>query len=375
MAMTRLSSSFGWFLCGLLTVGIVAALSAPQSKAADDETTKTEKQTPKKEKTTKKKAEEGELQPEVEEEITTADGVKLAVTYYPGTKGKESVPVLLLHPFKGSRSDFTKDGGLAPYLQKNLGCAVIVPDLRGHGDSKTRVGTAPAKKLESGAATKKGDADAATPKKTTKKGELEAENLKKSDFPLMVTQDLLRVKNYIRKKNNQEELNINKLCVVGVDMGASVALEYALFDACGYEYGTPYFGLKKLQLGCFVKALVLISPQWSCNGFNAGNLAKGGPAGAYVRANTPVLIFVGKENATALKEAKRIEDMFKQVRKADAAKTLMVGQLDTSLQGMKTLDHAPLRVMPKMAKFLSVRVLDNPEAKKDWVWKEAELPE
>ena len=65
----------------------------------------------------------------------------MKATYYPGTKDEESIPVILLHGFKGNRKDFTKeDEGLAWFLQKNLGCAVIVPDLRGHGDStKVRI--------------------------------------------------------------------------------------------------------------------------------------------------------------------------------------------------------------------------------------------
>ena len=46
--------------------------------------------------------------------------------------------MILLHGFKGSRKDFTQKDGLAAFLQEKLGCAVIVPDLRGHGDS-TRI--------------------------------------------------------------------------------------------------------------------------------------------------------------------------------------------------------------------------------------------
>ena len=63
----------------------------------------------------------------------------MKATCFPGTKGPESIPVILLHGFSGkekaSRKDFTQEQGLASFLQEKLGCFVIVPDLRGHGDS------------------------------------------------------------------------------------------------------------------------------------------------------------------------------------------------------------------------------------------------
>ena len=63
--------------------------------------------------------------------LQTSDGLELTLTYYRGTKGKQTIPVVLLHGWKQSRNDY-KD--LAPALQAQ-GYAVIVPDLRGHGES------------------------------------------------------------------------------------------------------------------------------------------------------------------------------------------------------------------------------------------------
>src|SRR5574340_1050455 len=70
--------------------------------------------------------------------IQTPDGIPLAVTFYPGTKGKDTIPVVLLHMAKGNRNDYAQ---LATDLQK-VGHAVLVPDLRGHGESAARRGAA-----------------------------------------------------------------------------------------------------------------------------------------------------------------------------------------------------------------------------------------
>src|SRR5574340_1075402 len=70
--------------------------------------------------------------------IQTPDGIPLAVTFYPGTKAKETIPVVLLHMAKGNRNDYAQ---LATDLQK-VGHAVLVPDLRGHGESAARRGAA-----------------------------------------------------------------------------------------------------------------------------------------------------------------------------------------------------------------------------------------
>ena len=127
--------------------------------------------------------------------------MKLAATYYPGTKGKDSPVVVLLHGYKGSRKDFAE---LAPELQTSLGCAVLAPDLRGHGESKNGL----------------------TPEKMPPR-----------QFAAMARRDMAAVMDFLRQENNGDskagkapQANLNKLCLLGADMGASVALDFARLD-------------------------------------------------------------------------------------------------------------------------------------------------
>ena len=97
------------------------SLAAPASAAAKDQPGTKEKE----------KAES----PKPEDLLLrTGDGVQLAVTYYAGNKGKETIPIVLLHGWKQSRTEY-KDLALA--LQA-MGHAVLTVDLRGHGESTRR---------------------------------------------------------------------------------------------------------------------------------------------------------------------------------------------------------------------------------------------
>ena len=114
------------------------------------------------------------------------------------------------------------------------GCAVIVPDLRGHGKS-TQI--------------KRGGDLITIDQATLRKGDIEA----------MVTQDLEAVKTFLMDRNNAGELNIEKLCVIGNEMGATVAVNWAVYD-------WHWRQLPNVKQGQDVKALVLISPPMNFHG-------------------------------------------------------------------------------------------------------------
>ncbi len=275
--------------------------------------------------------------------VQTGDGLYLFLTYYPGLRGKQTIPIVLLHGWKQSRNDY-KD--LALGLQA-LGYAVIVPDLRGHGES-TRM--------------KGGRRDDV----------LDAAKMPATQFTLMVRQDMKAIKDFVWARNNAGELNIDKLCVVGAEMGASVALGFAAYDAVGYDVGMTFYG--PLKLGRFVKSLVLISPKWKFTGLPL-TAAISNPA---VQKDISMLILVGKQDPRAMAEATRIHGIFARSHpepegddKIDK-QTLFLGRLDTSLQGTKLLDPK-FNVQGLIADFVYRRLTKSDESK-EWVWKQRKFP-
>jgi hypothetical protein len=284
------------------------------------------------------------------EDITlpTADNVQIIATYYRGTKGKESVPVVLLHGYglQHNRTDYTK--GLAPYLQSQ-GYAVVVPDFRGHGDS-TRLKTVRGKDET-----------------------LDAATLTTNQFNLMVTQDMKVVKDFLWEKNNAGELNLDKLCVIGAEMGASIALDFAYYDAMEQD-SNPVLR-PEYKLGRFVKGLVLISPETSFKGISIRHSVQN----PTVRNDISILILVGKGDGKALSEAKRVYSIFERDHpKPDPEKkaeqqTLFFTPLETTLQGTKLLAEKNLKADEIISAFLNLRLIKNDQAK-NWMWKERKLP-
>ncbi len=303
-----------------------------------------------------KPAAEDDKRPKPEDRVLlTADGVKLATTYYPGTKGRDTVPVVLLHMHKssaseyGSRSDYA---GLADHLQK-LGHAVLVPDLRGHGDSTEVRG---------------------------KPNALNAKDMSRADFARMVTFDMEALKEFLRLENNEGRLNIERLCLVGAKMGASVAMRWTQLD-----WSRPPVGIYKL--GQDVKALVLISPEWNTPGLPLQpvltrsnvrfplrdpqliNAAKKGlisfknPLEMDMRREVSVLIVAGGKDSGAVRDAKRLHTMLKRYhpdppeKNREKEQDLYYGTLDTKLQGTRILDASGLDLQGFIGEFINRRLV------------------
>lgn len=200
--------------------------------------------------------------------LTTKDGVQLKATYFPSKAGKDAVPVVLLHDYKGSRHELHV---YADFLQRELSAAVIVPDLRGHGESTQQ--QLPVGRMR----------------------ELDAARLRRNDFANMVLQDMEAIRRFLVTQNDEQQLNLNKLAVVGAGMGASVGLLWTMQD-----WSAPPLTIGKQ--GQDVKALALISPEWSFNGLSVA------PAINHPLVRSRVALFVayGERDSGRKRDAERI---------------------------------------------------------------------
>lgn len=255
----------------------------------------------------------------------TKDGLDLVGTFYGSIEGKDAVPVILLHGYKGDRRDF----GELPGLLQKAGCAVLAIDLRGHGESTKLV----------------------RPNGTTTN--LDATRLRKEDFALMVSQDLEEAKRFLMEKNNAGELNIEKLCIVGAEMGATIGLNYAALD---WSWPTLSTG----KQGQDVKALVLLSPQYTFRGIPIGQ-ALNLPA---IQQTLSCMLVVGSGDNSSMRDANRIHKILEKHRPApptDPAEVqekqdLFLVTPETSLSGTKMLGESSLEVNPRIAKFIELRL-------------------
>jgi alpha-beta hydrolase superfamily lysophospholipase len=257
-----------------------------------------------------------EPQPPENVTVQTRDNVGVHLTYYPGPGGRESAVVMLLHMYSGNRNDYAT---LARQLQA-AGHAVVVPDLRGHGAS------------------------------TKVRGEqrrLDAKSLPSAQFFRMVDQDLEAVRRFLQAENDEGRLNIEKLCVVGAEMGAVVALNWAALD-------WSYPPLATGKQGQYVKGLVLISPTWFYKGLTINDAI----AQESVRGRIAMLIAVGNQDRKALADADRLRhrlERFHPPPRSEADQDFFYVPYETSLQGTKILEEN-LKLDRNILKFVDLRI-------------------
>ena len=213
--------------------------------------------------------------------LATSDGVKLTATYFKPTAPAEgeqaqAIPFILLHEWEGDRTQLLEYGA---FLQ-SLGHAVIVPDLRGHGESTAVEGL---------------------------KKPIDATKFRKNEIA-SVAKDIERCKKYLVKRNNEGEVNIDMLSVVAVGQTSVLAVAWVLDD----WFAFPPYNAKGIKQGQDVKALVLVSPRKKLKGIS---LAANWKNSLYTGADgngIPLMILWGSGDEAA----KDSESLFKLVEKS-----------------------------------------------------------
>ena len=248
------------------------------------------------------------------EEVTleTKDKVQLVCTYFAPNKpsnpskpadekeesdteedsidGKRVIPYIILHDWERSRKDTT---ALATFLSAQ-GNAVIIPDLRGHGDS-TRV--------------------AGYDK------EVAAADFKTSEIAAVI-EDIETCKKFLVKKNNAGEVNIDMLAVIAIGKTAPLATAWVVQDWSFAPYS------KGIKQGQDVKALIMISPAKKLGSF-AMNRVTSAPIFSGSSA-LPTIVAWGTET----KQAKEVQSIYNRLeKKRPDTKTLYKAPLRNSLDG------------------------------------------
>lgn len=230
--------------------------------------------------------------------IQAADGLQLALTYWPSEMLENAPVVVLVHDAHGSRQDWPMR-----FLTKlhEAGYAVVAPDLRGHGDSR----------------------DPRPPilkPRTIPAEEEEAVHL-----------DLGAVKQFIFEENQRKRLNMGKMAMIGAGLGAHLSLLFAADDWLLPPFPDGPIGFETRR-GQDVRALVLLSPVIHPGGtptVPALDLLKN-PAW-----NISFLVMVGSRNPESLNVAQRVENVL--TRPIQNMSRAYLEPVTTRLQGTSLL--------------------------------------
>ena len=214
--------------------------------------------------------------------LETSDGIQLKAWYY--AVAKDATPaatVILVHDLEGDHKSVEP---LALSLQE-LGFAVVAPDLRGHGASTARSAGGRSESLDA---------------RTLRKNELEAISQAAGGTvreQSAVRGDIEAVRNWIKRKSDDGELDINRLCVVGSGAGAILV---SMWTAADWAWPPIATGPQGRQ----VRAVVLVSPVWATKGISVSTAM----ASDTLKHDIPLMVLGGGNDRDA-------ERLFEQLRR------------------------------------------------------------
>jgi len=286
----RLTMLFVYFL----TIAVAANLSAQDRDAEKDE----------------------ELKIRVVK-LKTRDGVELGAVYCPSELEKKAIPVLIIHEWKGQASPYSK---LCLALQKE-GCAILVPEYRGHGGSREY---------------------------TDRNGESKKFNvsrMSKRDIENIIGKDLETTKGFLKRENNEGKLNLNALVIIGIREGAVLAGQWAQRD-----WKFPSVG--RMKQGQDVKALIYVSLAKQIKGISIESTLTDENL-----IQLPMMLVAGKRSNDAKETdriARRVQGMKKRIGRGTTAgfKLLMP---DTKLSGPALVNEVST-VIPAIVDFITSEV-------------------
>jgi pimeloyl-ACP methyl ester carboxylesterase len=278
--------------------------------------------------------------------LETRDGVVLRITYYPGNnekdsaeKKKKTIPIVMLHGLGGQRGEYVS---LATDMQSR-GHAVVTVDLRGHGGSTRQ-------KIPG----------------RTEDATLKHELFRLADFQAMATFDMEAVKSFLIGKHNDGELNVEQLCVVGAEMGAIIALNWAVVD-----WSWPV--LPGYKQGQDVQALVLVSPDTTFKGMTIR-----APVAHDAVRKLSMLVVAGSKDSAALAAAKRVHNTFEKFHTIPTDPKEKVEKQDyffvtppTTLQGTTLAGDRTINLSATIADFIEYRLVRKADLRP---WRERNRP-
>ena len=252
-------------------------------------------------------------------ELVTKDGKRLRAFYFPSKKGKAAKTVLLVHEWKGQASPYVK---LVVAL-RDAGCAVLVPDYRGHGGSREQVNG-------------KG-----------MKAEMDTSKMSKREIENIIKYDLEKAKNFLKGENDEESLNLNAMVVIGVGEGCVMAAHWAARD-----WNWPTVG--RIKQGRDVKGLIFISPTKQAKGVPIDPIF----SGRSVLLQLPIMVVSGTESPNAEdaeRIANRIEASKKKLQRGGEVKGFEFKRYNTALMNASLVKDIPA-VIPAITKFIDTEV-------------------
>lgn len=262
--------------------------------------------------------------------LVTKDGVELSGFYFGSNRGKNAIPVIVIHEWKGQKALYAP---LYVALSK-AGCAVLTLDYRGHGGSREYTD------------------------RSGKTKEFDLKTMNKQHVGAIVQYDLDAAKKFLEQENNEEKLNLNALVVIGVRDGSVLAAGWTQRDWSFQPVGSR-------KQGQDVKALVLISPKRQLKGVGIE-----GPLAVPTVAALPTMMVVGRdslEESDTKRIYKRSEGVKKRMAGGREAEGLELLEVPQSLGGADLLKLP--NVIPKIVEFVTTEVevsdVDNP-----WVERE-----